>query len=125
MRRFKFAVVIFLLLTVFSCSWMNSETASTFASEKVLTADESKAFLTHSIYVNSARCDTLVKPGLFMISKGFDRILTRSFYYKDSLDTCFATMLVVPCPVTELGDTDAINFYRFVLNSCKPKPYEL
>lgn len=125
MVRFKFAVGIFLFLINLSCNWMNNETGSTLAQEKVLSADESQAFLTHAVYLNSSRCNTLVKPGLFMISNGFNRILTRSFYYKKSLDTCFVAFLVVPCPNSELGDTDAINFYRFVLNSCKPKPFEL
>lgn len=122
LRRF---LPLLLLPLLSSCLWMNSDTASFFARDEVLSADEARGYLNTAIATNANNCPTLMKPALYLFDAGYDRILTRPFYYKESLDTCFVALLLVPCPATELSDTDAVNYYRFVLNTCKPRPYEL
>jgi hypothetical protein len=105
--------------------WMNSDTASVFARDEVLSAEEARGYLNQAIAINASNCSTLFKPALYLLDAGYDRIFTRPFYYKQSLDTCFIALLVVPCPEQELSQDNANQYYRFVLNSCKPRPYQL
>ncbi len=108
-----------------SCAWMSSDTASLFARDDVLSDEEARGYLNTAIAINTERCATLYKPALHLIDTGYDHILSRPFYYKDSLDVCFTALLLTPCPESELSDDDAVHYYRMVLNACDPRPYEL
>lgn len=82
-------------------------------------------FLEIAVYENAQACPNLLKPGLLLIDSGFDYVLTRPFYRKDSVDLCFVALLMTPCPAAALSDTDAANLYRGVLKACNPVPFEL
>lgn len=112
------------LLAVVSCTWMSSDTVSAIAGDPVVSQAEAKSYLTMAIVQGMSSCPTLVRPGLMMIDQGFPHSLGRPFYHKDSLDLCAATILSAPCPAGELGNTEAMDYYRWVLSLCNPRPYE-
>lgn len=117
------AALLLPLLAVASCTWMSSDTASALAGEDVLTQAEAESYLTMAIMQGMSSCPTLMRPGLMMIDQGFPHSLGRPFYFKDSLDLCAITILSAPCPAGELGNTEAMDYYRWVLSLCNPRPY--
>lgn len=114
----------FSLLTMIlaGCTWMDSDTASFFRGEKVLSRAEAISYLQTGILANMGSCPNNEAPGLFAINKSLPEELDRSFYYVSNLELCQVLLIATPC--TEGVPTEAIitNLYRAIIRTCNPGP---
>lgn len=111
-----------LLLCTGSCTWMDSDTASFFKGEKVMTRNQAISYIETAVYANMATCPANEAPGLFAVTKSLPEELDRSFYYVSNLEVCFIAVLAAPCLTTTPTENQIANLYRAIVRTCNPGP---
>lgn len=110
-----------------ACIWMEPDVLGLWYGEEVIDREEAKNELRTAVRLNLATCPDNNTAGLAAIEFHIPKEITHLRYYRQSIENCALSMLLVPCGAriqVETEDQEQVETQIFlpVLRFCNPRP---
>ena len=113
-------MTLWIFLGVSGCG-MNQTMDEVLSGEDLIPRGEAVLHLQEAVSLDLEICPGNHYAGLYAINGVIPQMLDQPRYIRSTVDTCEVALLLTPCGLDLTDQTNFLNLYRAVLQSCNPR----